>query len=831
MINFDIKRSKIYSTILWDKILLLEFFHSLSLLLTVLLLLVFLQGFFLGSLPDEVNRKVLGLASISLAVFGAVVAKIDFFNNRMKKPKLRASLSEALAGKDRYNLADYLSFEVAKSVNKAVNRGKSSGHIFYYLLKDNPKLAFVFNRLLISVGQLAGEVRQRLAKNPESFDRTILTALTIARDKGHDRVMIGDMLIALAGTDKIFGQMLILKDLKVKDIESLVLWAENIEEERSKRFYDYDSLARRGTLAKEWTAGYTITLDKYGTDITEAVRNRPMRTVGHKQDIDRVERILSRTEINNVLLIGEEGTGKKGMIFGLAQRSLLGKGIPGVNYQRFVELDMPSLLADLTSSDQVEAVLDKIFYEASVAGNIILVIEGIDNYLASETKPGVVDISGIVSSYLRLPSFRLIGITNYEGLHRNIEKNPAILTLFSKVEVSGILPEETVILLEYLTFALENRYKIFIPYQSIRKIIELTDKYFPSLHFPEKAMNVLDEVAVYVSSLSGQKVVLPEHVNKIISEKSEVPIGEVESEERSVLLNLESLIHRRIINQNMAVSEVATALRRARSAVSSRKGPMGAFLFLGPTGVGKTETSKALAHFYFGSENNMIRLDMSEFQNSTDIARLIGSENTQGLLTTPVRENPFSLILLDELEKADSNILNIFLQVLDEGHITDGLGRKVSFKNTIIIATSNAGYKIILQSLKSKGDWQTVRQKILDYIFENNIFRPEFINRFDAAVIFEPLSEDNLTDIAGLILEGISKNVLEKGIEFEISEELKSKMAKLGYDPVFGARQMRRVIAEKVENVLATALLSNQIKRGDRVSVDPETSKLLILNK
>ncbi len=315
---------------------------------------------------------------------------------------------------------------------------------------------------------------------------------------------------------------------------------------------------------------------------------------------------------------------------------------------------------------------------------------------------------------------------------------------------------------------------------------------------------------------------------KIITEKTQIPVGEIEARERNILLNLEELLHQRIINQEEAVKEVSAALRRARAEISVRKGPIGSFLFLGPTGVGKTETSKALAEVYFGSEEKMIRLDMSEFQDIRDLPRLIGAPGEESLLTTEVREKPFSLILLDEIEKAHPNILNLFLQVLDEGYLTDGLGRKIDFKNAIIIATSNAGYQIILEALKQKIDWQNVKSKLLDYVFEKAIFRPEFINRFDAVVVFGPLSKDNLLDIVEILLKKLKKNLAEKEIDFVITESLKEKIVELGYDPTFGARAMQRVIQDKIGNVLARAILAGELKRGNTAEIDPEGFKLKI---
>ena len=333
----------------------------------------------------------------------------------------------------------------------------------------------------------------------------------------------------------------------------------------------------------------------------------------------------------------------------------------------------------------------------------------------------------------------------------------------------------------------------------------------------------MDEVIVYVSHNSKNRLVLSEDVAKVVSQKIEIPVGEVEEKEKQVLLNLEEIIHRQIINQEEAVKGVSAALRRARAEIAIRKKPIGTFLFLGPTGVGKTETSKVLTGIYFGKEEKMIRLDMSEFQDIKDISRLIGSREQEGLLTTKAREDPFSLILLDEIEKAHPNILNLFLQVLDEGHLTDGLGRKVSFLNTIIIATSNAGANVIWKDIRADKQLDIIKEDLLSLLFEKRIFRPEFINRFDAVVVFKPLSKENLLGIAELMLQKVKKGLQEKEIEFIITPELKEKIVELGYNPSFGAREMKRVIQDKIENVLAKAILSDEIKRGDRIEIDPHT--------
>lgn len=643
-----------------------------------------------------------------------------------------------------------------------------------------------------------------------------------------------DQLLDLAQNDLSFQRFLTENNLKPQDVENLVKWLESLEKEFSerKKFWEWENLIKMGSLAKTWTAGYTITLDRFSRDLTLRVRKQGYQEmVGHKKEIERMERVLSKRESgNNVLIVGESGSGRKSMVYELAKKSALGQSSPGLNYKRVVQLDVASLLAQAQSTEEVETILDAIFSEALLAGNIILVIDEFHNFVGGAARPGVIDVSAIISKYLRLPEFQIVAITTPEGLHRKIEQNSSLLSLFGKVELDEISEQDTLILIQKMALRLEYKYKkLFISYPSLSSIIALSAKYLRAVPFPEKAIDLLDETAVYVLHLPGkEKVILPEHVAKVVRDKTKIPVGEIEKKEREVLLNLESAVHERIINQEEAVKEISTALRRARAQITVRNGPMGVFLFLGPTGVGKTETSKALAEIYFGSEERMIRMDMSEFQNVGDIPRLIGSSGQEGLLTTPVRSNPFSLILLDELEKAHSNILNLFLQVFDEGHLTDGLGRKVDFRNAIIIATSNAGYQIILEALRQNTEWHRVKEKILNYLFSEGTFKPEFINRFDGVVIFKPLSKENLFDIAQLLLQKLNKNLKEKGIELVITEELKRKIVDLGYSPVFGAREMRRTLQDKVENVLAQAILSGELTRGSRAEIDPETFELKV---
>ncbi len=796
--NFHLKQTAIYKALRWERILCLHTFKKLRKVL-ILFFVIFLILYFFRDI-------FLGLAVFSFCLSITTLLIEAFFNSKLKKPLIV----------NKENIAEFLSFEVAKVVKKS---STNSNLLFYFLLADNPKLNFVFSRALLNMEEIKKRLKEDSTVVDQGFQKVILEALKRAQARGQQRIEITDVLVSLAKHNPIFQKILVENDLKNEDIENLAWWLESLEQkiEQRKRFWEMENLNRFGTLAKQWTAGYTLTLDKYSLDLSEVVKKTLPQIIGHQKEIEAVEVVLSRNKINNVLLVGEPGTGRKSIIEGLAVKSFLGETTEAIDYKKFMVLDMASLLARLTDPEKEEKILDTIFQEAVSAGNIILVIDEFHNYIDR--------ISGILGSYLQLPQFQIVAITTYAGLHKTIEQNSSVSQLFEKVEVSEITPEEILCLLENLCLRLERKHKRLISQPALRQIITLADRYIPNLPFPKKAMDLLDEVVAYVAVSTKDPVVLPSHVAKIVTQKTEIPVGELGLKEKKVLLNLEDLIHKRIINQDEAVKEVSEALRRTRAEVTTKKGPIGGFLFLGPTGVGKTETAKALTQIYFGSEKKIIRLDMSEFQDVKDIARLIGAPGQEGQLSTPMRENPFSLLLLDEIEKAHPNVLNLFLQVLDEGHLTDGQGRKISFKNAVIIATSNAAYKVILQALKERTNWQEVKQKLLDELFRTGVFRPEFINRFDAVVVFRPLSKENLLDITSLLLGKLKKNLKEKNIELTITESLKEKIVELGYSPTFGAREIRRVIQDKVENVLARGILEGKIKKGDRVEVSPTNVK------
>ncbi|MEK7664945.1 MAG: ATP-dependent Clp protease ATP-binding subunit [Patescibacteria group bacterium] len=865
--NFNIKTTAVYYAVKTGKNPFFEFSGFLyNLFLYLFALSLFLiplvyWGLILSSLAVKIE-------AVFLILFLFFWELSLFLKLKIKNPEIKIQLSDVVSDLEKYNLADFLSIESAEIVEEAVKFCKkrkiseiNSTALFYGALKTSKNIQLLSLRLGLDVAKIQADSKNYLEKQQRQkkftelfspdFEELIKEALAISNEIKHKTIGEKEIFIALARKNEFFKKVLIEYDLKDKDVENISLWLDSAENilQLSKKFWTQENLSKQGSLGKDWASGYTINLDQFSTDWRNIVKKWIFReVVGHQKEIEETEMILSRSNLSNVLLIGEPGTGRKSIIEAIAQKCYFGKSLPELNDKRVVELNMTSLLSRIQDSEKLELTLDQIFQDVVAAGNVILVIEDLHNFVGQDIqKPGMIDISGILSKYLPIPSFQFIGITSYDGLHRNIEKNSSFADLFRKIEVSEVTEEETIRILQNSALEFEQKYKILILYPSIREIVNLTSRYFPSTPFPKKAIDILDEAVVYIQTIK-EKTVLPHHIAKIISDRTEIPIGKMEFKEKEVLLNLENLIHQRIINQEEAVKEISIAMRRARAGISHKKRPMGTFLFLGPTGVGKTETSKALSQIYFGNqftkdskkfkkagsveaEEKMIRIDMSEFQAISDIPRLIGSMSPvemQGLLTTPVRETPFSLILFDEVEKAHSNILNLFLQILDEGHITDGQGRKVVFTNTIIICTSNAGADYIFKEVQAGR--KINKDELLNSLFDKGIFRPEFINRFDATITFNPLTKENLLDIAGLMLKTLQKNLKEKEIDLEITEPLKQKIVELSYKPAFGAREMRRVIQDKVENNIAEALISETIKKGDKIEINPETFEVTKTN-
>ena len=618
--NFDLKKTEIFWVAKVERSFFFrfaKFFERLFFYLFIIALIsvVFV---FLELLPEIFVTKELIIFLVMWLLFYELYL---FLELKIKKLSLEIDITDAVLNPDDYNLAEFLSLPAVKIVEDSIKFCKkrripevSSIALLYAGLKISKEIKLIIYRLGLPAEKLQEDFKNYLEKiqrqetSAESFSddfqKVIKEAMNISKERAHQRIGEKEILVALARHDEFFKKVLLDSDLKEKDIENITLWLDSVEGvfELTKKSWKPENLARYGSLGKDWASGYTVTLNNFSIDWRDVVSNwRYREIIGHKKEIDEVQMVLGGSSSANVLIVGDAGTGRKSIIEAIAQKCYLGTSLPELGNKRVVELDMVSLLSQIQSPEKLEFVLNQIFEETLAAGNVILVIEDLHNFVGeSEQKPGSVDISGILSKYLPLPNFMFVGITDYSGLHNKIEDNPSFLSFFRKVEVSEISELETIRTLQNLALELESKNKILIAYPGIREIVNLTGRYFPSTPFPKKAIDVLDDAVVYLRSIN-EKVLLPHHIAKIISDKTEIPVGKMEFKEKEVLLNLENLIHQRIVNQEEAVKEVSIAMRRARAGIASKKRPMGTFLFLGPTGVGKTETSKALTQIYFGS--------------------------------------------------------------------------------------------------------------------------------------------------------------------------------------------------------------------------------------
>lgn len=667
-----------------------------------------------------------------------------------------------------------------------------------------------------------------LKTNPELDEQSIAvieSGKENAIQNKRDYVSVGDILIGLIRKSDIFQKMMFEIKVEEKDMLRIVEWYELLTGFRSrfeKPFWERDL---GGGIGRDWSFGYTPTLNQFARNVNQEVEySGEVHVYGRSKEIDEIERILAKSSQSNVLLIGEHGIGKKTIIKGFVSRIIFGKVLPVLRYKQVFQVDTGALLSGSQDPGEITARVTKIFNEAIRAGNIILFFDNFHALLSSKEGVGQVNISEVIMPYLQ-GSINIIGTTTIKDYHKNIEANPGVASALNKVNVSEPNFDETLQVLEEMVPVIEARDGVFWPYQSLKEVVRIAGRYIQNLPFPQKAIEIVDEVSVGIAK-AGRKVILAKDIDELMGKKLEVPVAQAEGKEADKLLHLEEFLHMRVVGQNEAISAVASAMRRARSGIQNQKRPIGTFLFLGPTGVGKTETSKALAEAYFGNEKSMIRVDMSEYQEASSVYRLIGSppaagsEGEKGQLTTAVVDNPFSLILLDEIEKAHPNILTLFLQVFDDGRLTESSGRTIDFTNTIMISTSNAGSELIRQNIKKGISGEQMKKTLLDHLQTKGIFRPEFLNRFDAVIAFHPLSQEQIVQVANLMLGQLASRMAEKEITLEFTKGSVEKLAKAGFDPVYGARPMRRVIQDKVENALAESMLAGKIPRGSKVTID-----------
>ncbi len=637
-------------------------------------------------------------------------------------------------------------------------------------------------------------------------------------------VGLGDIVLSIAEADPEFFKFLSTREVSPKDFSGAAEWMERMERyfRVRERFWGRDSLGRISGLGKDWAYGGAYTLERFAHDITERSAEGFDADIDlHAAERDELEAILARTGEANALLVADEGVGAMDVIFSLGAQITSGTVLPPLEHKRIFLFDANALIASAKDKATFEAQMLHILNESVHAGNIILVIADLPGFIQSARGTGS-DVVALLDPFLARPDFQVIAMANPGAFHEGLEEDSKILHRFEKLQIKERGEQATMRALEDRAMVEEYRSKgrVFFTYQSLAAVAEGAKRYLTEGVVSDKAIHLLAE-AVPAVLAKKKRVVERADILSLIETKTGIPTGEVTQSERDTLLNLETILRERIVGQDEAVSAISNSMRRARSDIENPERPMGSFLFLGPTGVGKTETTKALAAVFFGKEESVIRLDMSEYATDDALKRLIGSfeGGKAGVLASKLREQSYGVLLLDEFEKTNKQVLDLFLQILDEGFFSDMSGKRVNARNLIIIATSNAGSDLIWNLERSGKDLAANKDAIMSEIINRGIFKPELLNRFDGVILFHPLSAESLRVIAGLMLKKLEKRLLEKEIELVINDALINAVMSAGTDPEFGARPMNRAIQEKVEQVIAQKILRGEAKPGSRIEL------------
>lgn len=659
-----------------------------------------------------------------------------------------------------------------------------------------------------------------------SVELLVLKSFAEAVKAKHQCIELGDLFSGLAAAgDPAIERVLNTFSIEIGDLELALIFSSVKRQGFMKKLpralggfvSGSQTNVRHRIMNRAWTARPTPTLDRYAEDLTDLARQNEVGfLVGHTEEFDLLMNTLARPISPNALLVGEAGIGKETMVAHLAFRLSKDEVPPPLFDKRLVALELESLVAG-APPEELNARLKTIVEEILVAGNVILYMPNIHN-LVRTSGTAYLSAADALMPIIMSNSFPVIGATYPREFKQWIEPRSDFSGAFEVIRVQEISELDAKKVLIYESLLLENQFGVTISFGAVKKAVFLAKKYFRNKFLPSSAEELLKS-ALTETKRREEKFLGPAIVESVAEQKVHVPIHEARGEEAQKLLNLEALIHERLIDQEEAVRVVSDSLREYRSGLTRSGGPIASFLFVGPTGVGKTELAKILAKIQFGSEREMIRFDMTEYQDKQSFYRFIGSPDgtVSGALTDAMLQKPYSLVLLDEFEKAYPDILNLFLQVFDDGRLTDNLGRVASFENSIIIATSNAHSDIINQALSQgesmKGIAEYLKKKLID------VFRPELLNRFTKVVVFKDLEPADLEKIVVLNLKDVASLAKNQGIELKFDESVIKQFAKWGYEPAFGARPLRRVIDEKLRAPLAEEILRQKVSRGSSITL------------
>jgi ATP-dependent Clp protease ATP-binding subunit ClpC len=778
-------------------------------------------------------------------------------------------------------------------------------HILLGLVKEEDGIAA---KVLVNMGINLGKISQAVEYIIGPGDKTnintnglttkakrvIELAIDEARQMGHTYIGTEHLLLGLLREGEGVAA-------KVLDSFGVTLEKARAEVMRAST----QQSAAKSRLSRPASTTRTPTLDQVSHDLTAAARADKLDPViGREKEIERLIQILSRRTKNNPALIGEPGVGKTAIVEGLAHRIVEGDVPESLENKRVVALDIASVVAGTKYRGEFEERLKKVIEEIKTAGNCIVFIDEFHTMMGAGAAEGAVDAANILKPSLARGELQCIGATTLDDYRKHIERDAALERRFQPILVEEPSVEEALAILRGVKGRYEEHHQLIITDEALKSAVTFASRYIPDRFLPDKAIDLIDEAASRVrikyyakpaelkqlkqeeehyrkskeealeaqqydtaadmrqheietgdrikelEELTAEKQqqekpqVTPENIAEVVAMWTGIPVVQIAEDETERLLHMEEELHKRIVGQEEAITTISKAVRRARAGLKDPRHPIGNFIFLGPTGVGKTELARALAEFMFGNEDSLVRIDMSEFMEKFAVSRLVGAPpgyvgfEEGGQLTEAVRRKSYCCILLDEIEKAHPDVFNILLQIFDDGHLTDAKGRRVDFRNSIIIMTSNIGAELIRKGhgigFASRSDeaktqqqsYESMKDKLLGEV--KKAFKPEFLNRIDSVVVFHPLNREQIRQIVDLMLATVTKQLAEKDIKLRVSDEVKDFLGKKGYDEVYGARPLRRVIQEMVEDRISEDILRGNFKAGDTICVDLEEENIVV---
>lgn len=666
--------------------------------------------------------------------------------------------------------------------------------------------------LMVRSGISTQMLAQVLGDDPEA----VTLVWSAVKDMQPEGVVKASTIVAaLTKTSPELLQILPHLQLDEGDLPKLASWFDHLDRivERHKQ------PRRTGGIARDWSFGYLRLLDRFGVNLSQRVAGGLLNVEleSHQDALNYMIKTFTAGGRQNIALVGPLGAGKTSIVYAFAETLMRADSAIGssLKFRQVISLDAASLISAASGRGELEDLLNRLLLEAYHAKNVIICLD--DAELFFEEGVGSVDLSRVLLPVLEGGALRIILTMDEQRWLQIAARNPALASVLNRVTIAPATQDETFAVLQDQLVTIEYQQKVTFMFQALKEAVRLSERYLHDQAQPGKAIRMLTAAASYAEG----GLVTAGSVRRAIEQTQGVKVdGASDAGEKETLLNLEDLIHQRMINQVRAVKVVSDALRRARAGVRNEKRPVGTFLFLGPTGTGKTELAKSLAAVYFGGEERLIRLDLNEFVRAEDVSRLIadGAEDPMSL-SAQVMKQPFSVILLDEIEKAHSSVLTALLQVLDEGVLRDAKGREVSFRDTILIATSNAGADLIRHHVQAGESLEQFEAALVNELIHSGQFRPEFLNRFDEIVLFKPLGKDELYQVVDLMIAGINKTLAVQKVTLTVDDDAKAKLIDLGYDPQLGARPLRRVVQRTIESQVAKRLLAGELQPGQTVAI------------